>query len=182
VHSGNYGAFLGDEQVATLSQTLATLPGHSYYLSLWLDNPQSGTGQSFSVNWNTNPAVASSIFSQSSPPAFVWTNLTFLASATGTNTVLQFAAENYANYYGLDDVSVTPIPVPNIDTMAHGRNSFSLTWYATPGMNYEILTTTNLQNPVWTILGTNRATGPTLSFTNTAATDLQRYYRILRLP
>jgi hypothetical protein len=182
VHSGNYGAFLGDDQVATLSQTLSTRPGHSYYLSLWLDNPITGSGQSFAVNWNTNTAVASTLYSLTSPPAFAWTNLTFLLRATGTNTVLQFAAENTPNYFGLDDISVTPLPVPSVETALHTKSSFSLTWYAVAGFDYEILTTTNLLNPAWTILGTNQATSSTLSYTNATATDHQRYYRILRLP
>ncbi len=56
VHSGRYGAFLGDAQVATLSQSLATVPGQCYLLSLWLDNPTSGAGQRFILNWKTNGA------------------------------------------------------------------------------------------------------------------------------
>jgi len=182
VHSGSYGAFLGDDQVATLSQTLATVPGHSYYLSLWLDNPQSGSGQSFAVNWNTNTAVTSQLYSLTSPPAFTWTNLTYILNAAGTSTILQFAAQNTPNYFGLDDISVTPLPAPSVTTITHAKTTFSLTWYAVAGINYEILTSTNLLNGAWTILGTNHATGSTLSFTNPAATDHQRYYRILRLP
>ncbi len=39
IHSGNYGAFLGDTNPATLSQTIKTVPGRSYLLSFWLANP-----------------------------------------------------------------------------------------------------------------------------------------------
>lgn len=182
VHSGTYGAFLGDDKVATLSQTLATQPGHSYYLSLWLDNPQSGSGQSFSVNWNTNVAVASPVYAIASPPAFTWTNLTFILTATASSTVLQFAAQNTPNYFGMDDVSVTPLPLPSIATAVRTKTAFSLTWYAVSGIKYQILSATNLLNGIWTVLSTNQASGSTLSYTNPAATDQQRYYRIRRLP
>ncbi len=182
VHSGVYGAFLGDDKVATLSQPLATQPGHSYYLSLWLDNPQTGSGQSFSVNWNTNTAVASPVYALSSPPAFTWTNLTFILNATASNTVLQFAVQNTPNYFGMDDVSVTPLPVPSIEAAVHSKTAFSLTWYAVSGIKYQIQTTTNLLNGTWTVVSTNQATGSTLAFTNPTATDQRRYYRIRRLP
>ena len=45
VHSGTYGAFLGDDQLATLSQSLTTVAGQNYLLSFWLDNPVSGSVQ-----------------------------------------------------------------------------------------------------------------------------------------
>jgi len=183
VHSGTYGAFLGDDQMATLSQTLTTQPGHSYYLSLWLDNPTSGSGQAFSVNWNTNSSVAGAIYSITSPPAFTWTNLTFIVNATGNTTVLQFGAENTPNYFGLDDIAVTPLPAPTFTPVStQTKGSFKLGWYAVSGIKYEILTATNLLNGTWTILDTNQAAGSTLSYTNPAATDHQRYYRIRRLP
>ena len=51
VHSGKYGAFLGDTKLASLSQSFSTVAGQYYRVSLWLDNPTSGTGQRFLVNW-----------------------------------------------------------------------------------------------------------------------------------
>src|SRR5205807_2672789 len=50
-HSGNYGAFLGDTQIATLAQSLNTVPGGRYLVSFWLNNPSSGSGQHFRLNW-----------------------------------------------------------------------------------------------------------------------------------
>ena len=105
VHSGNYGASLGDFHLATLSQTLATVPGQSYLLSLWLDNPTNGATQEFEINWN-----GKNIYKIISPPAFAWTNLQFMVTAGSANTVLQFVAENKPAYFGLDDVSVKPNP------------------------------------------------------------------------
>ena len=73
VHSGNYGAFLGDNMLATLSQPLATVWGEYYLLSLWLDNPSPALGQEFLVNWNTNGATANAIYSISNPAVFAST-------------------------------------------------------------------------------------------------------------
>jgi len=43
-HSGTYGAQLGPvSSRGYLSQTLATIPGQSYLLSLWLDSPDGQT-------------------------------------------------------------------------------------------------------------------------------------------
>ena len=44
VHSGLYGAALSSKgMLSTLSQTLQTVPGQLYWLSLWLDTPQGFT-------------------------------------------------------------------------------------------------------------------------------------------
>ena len=97
--------------------------------------------------------------------------------------VLQFGAENTPNYFGLDDIAVTPLPAPTFTPVStQTKGSFKLGWYAVSGIKYEILTATNLLNGTWTILDTNQAAGSTLSYTNPAATDHQRYYRIRRLP
>jgi hypothetical protein len=60
-HSGSYGAFLGDIQLASLSQSVSTVPGQYYLVSLWLINPISGTNQ-FSVLIGT-PTVQRLIWS-----------------------------------------------------------------------------------------------------------------------
>ena len=70
IHSGTYGAFLGDTNMGSLSQVIQTVPGQAYLLSFWLVNPQSGPGQQFSVNWNTNSSTTNQIYSISSPRRF----------------------------------------------------------------------------------------------------------------
>jgi hypothetical protein len=180
VHSGNYGAFLGDTSLATLSQNLTTVPGQNYLVSFWLDNPVTGSGQAFQVNWNTNAASTNRVFSLASPPAFSWTNLALVLTATGTNTVLQFGAANPPNYFGLDDVSATPVPVPSIIAAGHNSNSFNLTCYAVAGVNYQVLCSTNLIT--WNPVSTNTATGSTLSITNKIGVTGQKFYRVLQLP
>lgn len=58
VHSGNYGAFLGQGgYLATLSQTLPTVSNQLYQVSFWLDNPVAGDPQQFSANWDGTELV-----------------------------------------------------------------------------------------------------------------------------
>jgi hypothetical protein len=109
VHSGAFGAFLGDTNIATLSQTLTTIPGQRYLLSFWLDNPTSGSGEQFMVYWNTNRSGTNRIYSLNNPPAFAWRKLAFVVTATDTNTTLQFDAQNDQLFFGLDDVNVVAV-------------------------------------------------------------------------
>jgi subtilase family serine protease len=185
VHSGNYGAFLGDNQLATLSQSLPTVAGQYYLLSLWLDNPTAGSGQEFLVNWNTNGATANTLFGLTNPPAFAWTNLQFLVSAAGSGTVLEFEAQNTPDYFGLDDVSLTPLPAVAFNAGAKTSNTFSLSWIAATGLVYQVQYKTNLLQTNWLDLGaafaaTNSA--PTVSDTNVINPSSQRFYRLLLWP
>jgi hypothetical protein len=112
IHSGNYGVFLGDTNLATLSQTLQTSPGQSYLLTFWLDNPESGAGQQFLVNWITTSAGVNQIYSLNNPPVMAWTKLVFTLQATDTNATLQFGAQNPPDGFGLDDISLDSLSPP----------------------------------------------------------------------
>jgi hypothetical protein len=109
VHTGNYGAFLGDIQLATLTQSLPTAIGQSYLLSFWVSNRTGGSNEKFKVYWNNNL-----IYNLSNPSSFALTNQKFVVTATGTNTTLQFAVQNNPDHFGLDDVTVTPVSAPSI--------------------------------------------------------------------
>jgi hypothetical protein len=182
VHSGNDGAFLGDTQVALLSQNLPTVPGQTYLLSFWLDNPVSGSPQQFLVNWNTNSAVANQIYYLNNPPVMAWTHLNFVVTAADTNTTLQFGAENPPNFFGLDDISVTPVPVPSFAALARNTSGLAFSWYSLAGVSYLVQYKTNLAQTGWINLSTNTATGETTTITNAIAADPQRFYRIRELP
>jgi hypothetical protein len=112
-HTGNYAfAFGQPNSLASLTQNLATTPGQTYLLSFWCSNPKSGTGtQIFQASWNGNIVFSTN---RSSSFIFPWTNLKFVVTATSTSTPIQFAAENNPDYFGLDDVSVTPVALPAI--------------------------------------------------------------------
>jgi hypothetical protein len=177
VHSGSHGAFLGDIQLATLSQTLATVPGEIYLLSFWLDNPTNGTTQKFQVNWN-----GITIYNVLNPSAFSWTNLRFLVTATSNNTLLQFGAENDPAYFGLDDVSVTDVPAAKFQTASSTAGTFHVSWATTTGLVYQVQYKTNLLQTDW--INLNKpilATTNMLSMSDISSSG-RRFYRLMVSP
>jgi subtilase family serine protease len=183
VHSGTYGAFLGDTNIATLSQTLNTLPGQNYLLSFWLDNPTNGTGQKFYVNWIS--VTSNQLYQVSSPPIMSWTNFNFIVTAGSTTATIQFGAENVPNYFGLDDVSLILLPEPAFKTAQQTTAAFNLTWNAATGLVYQVQYTTNLLQTNWINLGqpliaTNASL--TVSDTNAVNSSPQRFYRLIEQP
>ncbi len=95
-----------------------------------------------------------------------WSNLVFVVTATKTNTVLQFDEQDDNYYLGLDDVSVTPIPLPNVQNISQpAKTTFAMTWNSLPSLVYKVQYSTNLVSTNWFNLSTNTATGTTLSFT-----------------
>ncbi|HEV2319183.1 MAG TPA: hypothetical protein VGV18_05500, partial [Verrucomicrobiae bacterium] len=160
--------------IGYVSQNVPTVPGQSYILSFWLADPQGGTVAQFLANWNNNI-----IYNVLNPPAFDWSNLVFYVTATTTNTFLQFGArnDNATGLFGLDDVSVTPIPSFNPSLVAQGPNTVSLTWNSLAGATYQVQYSTNLLSTNWSTLSTNTAAGPTLSLT-VPVTSPWAFYRI----
>ena len=135
-----------------LSQTLATSAGTSYFLSLWLDSPDGQTPNQFLVSWN-----GKTLFNETNIPAIGWTNLQFLVTAAGANSVLQFGFRDDPSYLGLDDISLVPAQ-PGIASFSlspallvfNGTNGLS-------GRTYYLLASTNLALPLsqWTPVATN---------------------------
>jgi len=177
VHSGSYGAFLGDTQLATLSQKLTTIPGENYLLSFWLDNPTGGSVQSFQASWN-----GGSLYNIANPPAFSWTNLQFIVTAASSSTVLEFGAENDPAYFGLDDVVVTHLPTVSLKTATRTTGTFNLTWATVTGLVYQVQYKTNLLQAGWL----NLTKPATATSTNLSASDSssspQRFYRLIVAP
>jgi len=180
-HSGYYGMFLGDTTVATLSQALPTTSGQMYRLSFWVCNPAAGSGEYFGVNWNTDSPAVNALLSWTNPPAFSWSNLNFVVTATGTNTVLQFGAANPPNYFGLDDVTVTVIPKPLFSAVTVAGNGLGFSWTTLSNVNYLVQYKTNLQQADWNNLGgTLTANTNSLTFvdTNALTASPRRFYRV----
>jgi hypothetical protein len=185
VHSGNYGAFLGDTQLATLSQTLATVPGQAYLLSFWLDNSSRGDGQRFLVNWIVNSGSTNTLYHLSNPPVLSWTNLQFIVFASSAASILQFGAENDSNGFGLDDISVTAIPTAAFQSVAKTSGGFSMTWRTANTFTYQVQYKTNLFQAAWINLGTPLvATNQTISFSdsNASKANTSRFYRLVVQP
>ena len=184
VHSGSYGMALGQsDSLGLLYQSLATSPGQSYLLSLWLTNPQNPYGTTpnqFMVEWN-----GTTLFNQTDVPLTGWTNLQFIVTATGASTVLEFAFEDTPYYLGLDDISVTPFSPPRFNAALPSLNGFNLTWGAIAGQVYQVQYATNLVQPKWINLGSPlTAASSTLTLMDTNATTLSpsRFYRLVEQP
>ena len=182
IHSGYWGAALGDIKVASLSQNVSTIPGQYYLLSLWLDNPVSGTNQLFKVNWDTNDAATNTLVSIVSPPAFSWTKLEFFVMAEATNVALQIQAENGPNYFGLDDISVTPVPPPVLQGSAISANSVQLSWLTAPGVTYQLKYKNDLLQMNWSNLQSAfvaTSSSSSLLDTNLSGGSSPRFYRLI---
>jgi hypothetical protein len=181
VHAGRFGAFLGDIQLSTLSQSIPTVPGQYYLLSFWLDNLANGTQQLFSFSWISDNSTTNTLFSIVNPPAFTWTNLQFLVLASGTNATFQIQAENDPYGFGLDDVSVMPVPAPTIQGTAGSGTGLQLSWPTATGVVYQLQYKTNLLEPDWiglasTFVATKSVA--TLVDTNSVDSTSQRFYRL----
>jgi len=179
-HSGTYGAELGDPNLATLSQTLPTVSGQDYLLSLWLNNLGSAPVEQFLVKWN-----GVLLYNLVNPPAFQWTHLQFVVTASGASTVLQFGAQNEPSVFDLDEISAAPIPNVAFRSAILGSNSFNLEWITSGGLRYQVQYKTNLSQPKWVNLGTPiiATGGPvTISDTNGVPSSSQRFYRLVLSP
>ena len=184
VHSGTYGMLLGQSgSLGYMYQTLTTVPGQSYLLSLWLTNPTNSTGATpnqFVVGWN-----GTAIYDQSNLPFTAWTNLQFIVTATGTSTVLEFGFDDSPYYLALDDVSVTPYLPPTFNLAQPATAAgFNLNWTTIAGLTYQVQYTTNLDQPNWINLGGSQTANTTtlnLVDTNAVPSSPGRFYRIVQL-
>jgi subtilase family serine protease len=176
VHSGTYGAQLGPAgSTGCLSQTLPTVVGQHYLLSFWLDNPEAGTPNQFAVFWN-----GGNLFNQTSLPALGWTNLQFIVIASGAGTVLQFVFFNTPAYFGLDDVSVAPLPPPALHPLAKANATMQFSLNTVAGLVYQVQYVTNLFQTNWINMGQPfTATNSTTTITDTGAVNPQTFYRVV---
>jgi flagellin len=109
VHSGNCALQSGDTTLIFLSETLPTIAGQSYKISLWLKNDAGGSepNNRFTVDWGgINLADLHNL------PAQAYTKYQFTVVATGASTVLSLGLKNNPSFFFLDDVSVNAVPVP----------------------------------------------------------------------
>jgi hypothetical protein len=180
VHSGTYGAELGPPySLGYLSQTVPTLPGRIYLISLWLDSPDGQTPNQFLVSWNGD-----TLFNQTNLPALGWTNIQIMAAATGPNTVLEIGFRDDPTFLGLDDISATLVaqPVaPAFESVVQSASGIVLTWGAVAGEGYQLQYNNDLNSTNWTNSGALiTAATPTGRLTN-AMTNGQRFFRLLQI-
>jgi hypothetical protein len=181
VHSGLYGAFLGQlSTMAFISQSVPTTPGQQYLLSFWFTSlPYQGatTPSGFVANWN-----GATLLNETNLGAFGWTNAQFIVSATTTNTMLQFGARDDPAAIGLDDVSVQPLAAPSFQAVTQNTNVITLAWTAVPGLIYQLQYTDTLSPPDWAPLESPiTATNSIMSVPDNLSAAPQRFYRVVQL-
>ncbi|HVF95013.1 MAG TPA: PEPxxWA-CTERM sorting domain-containing protein [Sphingomonas sp.] len=123
-HGGQYQAVFGAVgSTGGITQTLNTVVGETYSISLWAAN-EGGTPNFGSVSFG-----GILLGSLTDAPAFDYTNYTFQAVATSASTALSFSFRNDPSYYHLDDVSVESIAaaVPEPATWAMMLLGFGMT-------------------------------------------------------
>jgi hypothetical protein len=102
-------------------------------------------------------------------------NLTFTALATDNA-----GAQGATNA----TVTITTLPLLTLDGVGFQTNlAFKLCMLGVAGTNYQVLASTNLAVPGWTILGTMESTNGIWRFLDTAATNFpERFYRAKQWP
>jgi len=191
LHSGSFAAefeealFMGGGQTrveeTSLSQILTTQAGSSYSLSFWL---YLANGGGCNVIWNGTDVTDPTIYNHQ---AGGWTNIEIVISATGTNTVLEFAFYPYGANVGsavvafIDDISVTQLPAGynKISGQLLSGGAMQLSFVGNASSNYALDRTFNLALTNWVPIATNTANaGGTLVFTNTPNSTTNNFWRI----
>jgi Pro-kumamolisin, activation domain/Viral BACON domain len=176
VHSGAFAGIFGEPtNLATISQSVPTTPGQLYLISFWLDNPVGGNPNEFEATWNSV-----TLFMQTNVPKFSWTNMNFLAAASGASTTLEFLFLNKPDAFGFDDVSVTPVVPPEFSSVSASNGSVLFNWSAPPGFSCQLQYATNLAAPLWLNVGSPvLATNGAAAATDSAPVNPQRFYRVV---
>jgi hypothetical protein len=181
VHSGLYGAYLGEyPDTGSLSQAVATTAGQQYLVSFWLTSvPYEGSTvpNAFAAIWN-----GSALFSQTNLDAFGWTNMQYVVPATSASTTLEFDFDNVPGAFGLDDVSVEPVPAPVFQSAAVTNHTITFTWSGVANLSYQVQSASNLPKPNWTNVGAPIiAPGNSVSASESTGSGSQQYYRVILL-
>jgi hypothetical protein len=192
VRSGLYGGYLGEfhwtnevgvvfPAVGSLSQAVATTASQQYLVSFWLtcvpDSSGVTTNNEFIAKWNN-----STLYAQTNLIAFGWTNLQFVAPATSAGTTLEFDFNNDPGAFGLDDVTVEPVPAPVFQPVVRTGGTINLTWSSIPNVSYQVQSAGSLSNPTWTNVIKVTAAGNLTSTTQPIGSAKQQFYQVILLP
>ncbi len=179
VHTGIWGAYIGEpDKLGFLRQTVPTLAGQRYQISFWLTNPTNGTPNEFHARWGDQP-----LLDQSDLDALPWTRYQYTAVASGSTTVLEFSFRHQPAAFGLDDVRVQALPVPNLVTRVARDGTPYFMWTTVPGFSYQIQFKNSLSDPDWLPLGTVlSASQSALGTQDPSGPAGQRFYRVITSP
>jgi hypothetical protein len=174
-NSGSYAAYLGTLGApGYLSQTLSTVPGMDYTLtvSFWMNNSLEDQSNMFVASFN-----GTTLFGATNLVADGWINIQTNILVTGPpngSSVFQFMFEDDEDALGLDDVSVELLPPSPIGLQAvAGNNQVTLTWTASAGVKfteYRVLRSMNSGGP-WMQIGPDIVPGPGIVPTDYTYTD-----------
>lgn len=169
-HSGSWFAvFEFTSSPESLSQVIATDPGHTYLLSLWFYS-DGAIPNEFGVSWNGNI-----LFDQTDIPATGWTNLQFTVKATSSTTTVQFIGRNDSGDLGLDDVMTAEIPSLGI---ARSGQNMVISWPINSILS-TLQSTTNLgSSALWTTVSTTPVTGGDQNFVTNPISGKQMFFRL----
>ena len=180
VHSGIYGAYLGqwpfngDPVNGTLSQTIPTAAGEKLQISFWLtsvadasnDPPTNG----FAVFWN-----GSTLFMKTNVTAS-WTNMQYTVFSSGSSGTLQFEFNNTPGAFGLDDVTVSGILAPSIQSVLSGANVV-ISW-PTSATGYQLQSNTNLNTTNWVTVAPPFTTNGNAISASVPHSGTQKFFRL----
>ena len=109
IHSGYYGLSGGAvESECYLSQTIPTVVGQTYRVSLWLSTPALDSfTNSFSVTFNGVQLGA-----ETDVNSFDWVQKSYYTTATSDTTEVKYGFRNDPSYFAADDFSVEAVPEP----------------------------------------------------------------------
>ncbi len=106
IHGGRFAAEFGPLNLGFIAQTVATVPGQTYQLSLWLAHPFTDTGTGTEYQVTIGGAV---VDDQTDVGNFGYTQFTYTFTATDVTTTIQLGFKEPPNFFYLDDVSFTPV-------------------------------------------------------------------------
>jgi|SRR5271165_1725985 len=111
-HSGSWdGSMTGNSN--TLSQSIATTPGGTYDFSFWLASGPESASNSFTATFGSDQ-----VFNVVDSGFVPYTFHDFTVPATTLMTTIQFTGITTGGVWAIDDVSVTPVTVPEPATLA----------------------------------------------------------------
>jgi len=188
VRSGLYGGYLGEfawegyPAVGSLAQAVATTAGQAYLVSFWLacipDSTGVTTNNQFIAKWNN-----AKVYAQTNLNAVGWTNVQFVVPAIAAHTTLEFDFNNDPGAFGLDDITVEPVPRPVLNSAAVASGKIAFSWGGYLNASYQIQTTTNLNLSGWSNVGSAIvATTNVISVTLPVGNAPRQFYRVILSP
>lgn len=183
VHSGIYGAYLGEwPDTGTLSQTVPTSVGQRLLISFWLthvpDSSDDSTPNGFAAKWD-----GATLFTATNLPTFGWTNMQYVMTTISTSGTLEFYFNETPGAFGLDDVTIQTLPGPTLNSMVVADGNMTFNWNAVPKITYQVQSSTSLTAPNWTNVGNPiQATNNVMQVSLPMGSTSEQFYRVAILP